>query len=531
MHIIRIFKIVFALGIFLFWKIGEAQDEKRLYIEKYKKIAISEMDRTGIPASIKLAQALVESNAGRSTLARKANNHFGIKCGSDWAGGTYNQMDDEFDQNGNPKSSCFRSYSGDEESFIAHSEFLRDPKKINRYGFLFRLDSRDYISWAFGLKRSGYATHPQYAEMLIKTIEDNKLHDFDLDHSLASPIVGDFKDGFLFVNGVKTVYARTGDTPGSIADNYNVSLKKLLANNEELTSAGQPLPVGYVVFLQKKRGNFRGKQKFYYVKAGDKMTDISRMFGLQLSKLYRKNRMPEGSQPQEGEGILLRGTVKKNQGPKLKTQGGPSRPELPSAPPIRKDEDMFDWEITPQEQDIDIAGSKKEIDKILSDTIKSDLKDLPRTDSIRVDSFKTGGIKPERIDTIPTEAKVDTIRTTGIPTKVITPSFPIPKSEKQNPSVPQNNDLPLSDNPNVVKEEPASIESTQVISVKENGNIPPVKNNPEPDKKGPIFHLIEKGDTLYNISKRYGTTVEALRLLNGMKPSDSIKLGTKIRVL
>ena len=155
-----------------------AQD-RVAYIQRYKNIDIREMERTGVPASIKLAQGLLESAAGTSTLAKKANNHFGIKCGADWKGRTIYRKDDDYDDNGILQESCFRAYKSAEESYIAHSEFLRDPRKEHRYGILFQYKVTDYRRWARGLKKSGYATSATYDEKLISIIENYGLDKFD----------------------------------------------------------------------------------------------------------------------------------------------------------------------------------------------------------------------------------------------------------------------------------------------------------------------------------------------------------------
>lgn len=146
------------------------------YIDQYKYIAISEMKRTGIPASIKLAQGLMESMSGRSELAINANNHFGIKCKNSWEGETYQYKDDDVDEKGEIIHSCFRKYTAAEESYIDHSEFLTGRK---RYKLLFDFDKTDYLSWARGLQNCGYATDPLYAEKLIVAIEKYQLYLFD----------------------------------------------------------------------------------------------------------------------------------------------------------------------------------------------------------------------------------------------------------------------------------------------------------------------------------------------------------------
>lgn len=146
------------------------------YIEKYQSLAIGEMQRTGIPASIKLAQALVESNAGSSVLASRANNHFGIKCKVEWTGVKYFYADDDHDAAGQLIESCFRAYQTPEESYLDHSEFLT---MRDRYRGLFKLSKNDYSGWAYGLKNYGYATDPNYAQKLIKKIEKYRLYLLD----------------------------------------------------------------------------------------------------------------------------------------------------------------------------------------------------------------------------------------------------------------------------------------------------------------------------------------------------------------
>jgi len=146
------------------------------YIEEYKELAIIEMHRSGVPASITLAQALIETNAGRSNLATKANNHFGIKCKRTWNGETYYHEDDDLDKNGDLIASCFRAYDSVIQSYADHSNFLRTKEN---YMQLFLLDRYDYKNWARGLKESGYATNPKYADMIISKIEAYGLDQYD----------------------------------------------------------------------------------------------------------------------------------------------------------------------------------------------------------------------------------------------------------------------------------------------------------------------------------------------------------------
>ena len=151
-------------------------EDTTTYIETYKDLAIVEMYRSGIPASITLAQALHESQTGKSELAIFANNHFGIKCKSYWVGKTYKHEDDDYDRNGNLIESCFRSYDSAIDSYIDHTNFLVQSA---HYGELFNYEKTDYFMWAHGLKKCGYATDPNYAFKLIDKIEKYQLYVYD----------------------------------------------------------------------------------------------------------------------------------------------------------------------------------------------------------------------------------------------------------------------------------------------------------------------------------------------------------------
>lgn len=165
--------LLIYLGVFFN---GDLDKAALNYIDQYKEIAIIEMHRSGVPASITMAQALHESQYGRSDLARQANNHFGIKCKKYWKGRTYFHKDDDRDTSGNLINSCFRSYENVFDSYIDHSNFL---SQTTHYQHLFNYSRKDYISWAHGLKKSGYATDPNYAYKLIKFIEKYNLSELD----------------------------------------------------------------------------------------------------------------------------------------------------------------------------------------------------------------------------------------------------------------------------------------------------------------------------------------------------------------
>lgn len=222
------------------------------YIARFKDIAISEMDEYGIPASIKLAQALLESGNGNSSLARNANNHFGIKCTTSWQGGTVLQSDDHIND-------CFRVYNNPEESFRDHSEFLLRA----RYAALFKLDKDDYVGWAKGLKSAGYATNPRYAELLISLIERYDLHQYDKaetrrekiqrEEVVLTEIVQDIPQEAKMEQAQPVVAmsiheVRPGDTLFSISQKYKLTVDELkILNNLN----GEGISVGQLLLVSK----------------------------------------------------------------------------------------------------------------------------------------------------------------------------------------------------------------------------------------------------------------------------------------
>lgn len=280
------------------------------YIETYRAIAQEEMLRAGIPASITLAQGIHESNCGKSVLATDAKNHFGIKCHKEWNGPGYTYDDDA-------KGECFRIYNSAEHSYRDHSDFLTSRP---RYANLFTLDRTDYKSWAYGLKAAGYATNPKYPEILIRLIEEYKLHEYDnlqnivakkqtepQNNAKAEPIaiaekpeMLDFQEKGSF-NGVPCIVIETKTTPKKIAEKYNVSLDDILSYNEmeegDVFNAGDR-----VYFAHKKKV---GDTETHTVKQGESMWQIAQQHGMKIHKLYEKNRMKLNEQAQAGETIYL----------------------------------------------------------------------------------------------------------------------------------------------------------------------------------------------------------------------------------
>ncbi len=288
-----------------------AQQARQDYVNKYQLLAIEEMNRSGIPASIKMAQACLESGNGNSELSLKSNNHFGIKCKTTWRGQKVYYDDDLNDE-------CFRKYRTVEESFIDHTNFLMNNP---RYAFLWNLDPTDYKGWARGLKKAGYATAPNYHLLLIKIIEDHQLyrldHKMDVNEMVAfnqsnlnpniskSMTINPFTSHKVRrINGLKAVVARKGDTFEIIAQELGMKDWELYSFNDH-RQGYQPQP-GEVIYIQRKRRRAAKDHATHVVEPGETMHYISQLYGVRLRPLYRKNRMKWGEQPEVSEVINLR---------------------------------------------------------------------------------------------------------------------------------------------------------------------------------------------------------------------------------
>jgi LysM repeat protein len=294
------------------------------YINTYKEIAIREMQRSGIPASITLAQGIHESMAGKSDLCSRSNNHFGIKCRAEWKGEKVYHDDDA-------RGECFRSYKRAEESYVDHTDFLKNG---NRYAFLFNYEPTDYNQWAYGLKKAGYATNPKYPQILIKYIEDYNLQQYTLiamgklspaDEVLAGggrpvnisngvaikeiklppsvkPVV-EYPIGQFQINRTKVVFAKAGASMLGIAKEYDVSLKHLLDFNELSDEDEDVLSQDQLIFLQRKRRS--GENEFHEVRVGETLYDISQSEGIRLDNLIVYNHLQEQGEPAAGEKLYL----------------------------------------------------------------------------------------------------------------------------------------------------------------------------------------------------------------------------------
>ena len=263
------------------------------YIKKYRELAVEEMKKYHIPASITLAQGLLESGAGQSALARKSNNHFGIKCGSDWNGKTVSHDDDA-------RGECFRAYKHPKESYEDHSKFLAGRP---RYASLFKLNITDYKGWARGLKKAGYATNPRYADQLIGIIELYGLHQYDTKDGLKWMKENPNPHQPYIANGLVYIVVRAGDSWKSISKEFNVSQSKLRKYND--LYKGYALQVGDILYLEKKNKKADKEHIVHVLRAGESMYSISQKYGIRLKNLYKLNKMDEND-PAPEVGTILR---------------------------------------------------------------------------------------------------------------------------------------------------------------------------------------------------------------------------------
>lgn len=455
------------------------KDRNLDYITKYSRAAVLSMDRIGVPASIVLAQGVLESSAGTSDLATAANNHFGIKCSGNWTGKTYKKIDDDRDPQGNPVESCFRSYATVEESFVDHGQFLRDPRKSTRYGFLFNLDRTDYKAWARGLQSAGYATSPDYADRLINLIERYKLYEYDSPGSRptsfptegggpgqpATP-VGPNAPGQKAeatgrigrVNDVKVVASREGETLEDVARAFRLNTQKVVDYNDRGYPPGVKLKPNTRIFIQCKADKWHGRSIDHTVREGQTMFEIAQVYGIKLEKLLEMNGLRRGQEPETNEVIRIRG---KNRHPVRVKEVSNDIPSKPSSWPGSKPKPSNSPIVEDGELDFEIG---------------------PGAPNTSPDKSKPGGVKPSQ-------------------------------KPPATSNVPYDNDPTPNTKPGSTPpyEEPAA--------------KPDNTDQPAP----PGYHRVVKGDTLYKLSRDYGLTVDRLKQLNNL-PNSDIKIGQLLKV-
>jgi len=440
------------------------------YIDKFKHISIEEMERSGIPASITLAQGIIESRFGNSPLAVDGNNHFGIKCHTEWQGKKMYHDDDA-------RGECFRVYKNASESFKDHSEFLQTR---SRYSFLFEYDATDYESWAHGLKKAGYATNPQYATILINLIEKEQLYLYDrpnrdlilannheernkstttqispskeykvtpskTNHSQTNIVTSAAMEVFAF-NRIRTVKVGPKDNIRTIAQKHAIPQNRLMKYND--LGPGESLKTGQFIYLQPKRS--KAVHREHIVQNGETMRDISQLHGVKLDKLYQRNLMVLTEEPAKGQVIQL-------------NQKSDKKPMLKSKDEIREMNTVAS----------NNKSSSKETESLQMVIENAEL-------AMKKAEIEAQRKEAEQLEKIKNEAE--------------TIVSMVNNKEKVEPKVVAQN----------VKTE-QQIEATF------------------------IQHVVVKGDTLYNLSKRYNVTIDDLKKWNSIS-SDGINLGQILQV-
>jgi hypothetical protein len=309
--------ILYILGILslnVYQLSGQSTYTREQYIADFSDLAMREMVRVGIPASITLAQGCLESNNGNSTLAVRGNNHFGIKC-HDWTGRKIYHDDDR-------RGECFRKYASAYDSYMDHSRFLTTK---SRYAPLFEISPHDYRGWAKGLKRAGYATANNYATLLIRIIEEHELYRYDLkvlngsldgiDTTTFHVDKAGIQRDILMNNRIEYILTEAGDTPESLRAELGMYKNEIYRYNN--LYKGAKLEPGSIIYLQPKRRKAAAGHEIHVVEEDQTIYDISQIYGVKLKHLYRMNYMMEGEQPLPGTEINLR---RKKREPVLKLE-------------------------------------------------------------------------------------------------------------------------------------------------------------------------------------------------------------------
>jgi LysM repeat protein len=508
------------------------------YIEKYSAIAIDEMYRSKIPASITLAQGILESGNGNSRLAVEANNHFGIKCKNTWTGKTIFEDDDA-------PQECFRKYDAAIDSYRDHSDFLM---RNTRYAFLFDLDQTDYKAWATGLRKAGYATNPQYADLLITFIERHKLNRFDLvklseeeDRELKedkAEIVKSYGKEFVN-NGVPGIVAKPNESYAQIALDYDIKVYQLYRHNDLNKDA--VCVAGDTIYLKAKKSK---TDSLYYIVLGkETMRWISQRYAIKLDKLLERNLMLAGNEPKIGEQIYLKN--KRSKAPQLAdTANAAATGNLPvlalpaiSAADTQYNETVYENPIQnlatqkPVEVNelVDSAHSIKENLSFFHTVQQGEtLYGIGKKYGVKVDAIKYLNLLEidsigvgQRLIINPAITSADTKEPQAIPgVHVVRQGETLFGIAKMYGMV--TKDLMATNN--LSNEQIYIGQKLVVVQVQKSGELKTPPNIPEE-----LIHVVKKGETLYSISKRYGVSVEQIKELNHPM-NEAVLPGQKIRI-
>ena len=540
-------------------------DRAQKYIEKYYSLAINEQKRAGIPASITLGQGILETEAGASELMTQANNHFGIKCKNDWDGPKFFHTDDA-------PNECFKSYKCAEDSYKDHSDYL---KRNQRYAKLFTLKTTDYKSWAVCLRNCGYATNPQYAQKLIKIIEDFKLQDYtysafdsallknhniipDADDTTeatedtivqttskpgvkpiqniadsardfivnkkndiqpsAPPPPGIDSSKIVTVNGMKAFYAHKGETLKPYAVKYKVRYTLLLEMND---LPDGPLPFNTCVYLEKKQT--LGAHATHVMKDGENLLLISQLEGIQLKRLMAMNMLNPNEEPVTGAVLYLQSATAIKPDVKVKAIVAHTSNAIVTGPD------------TTAKQDNDYIAINRS-----ATTVKPAVKTPPPI----VDTTANHKVIPVAVNTPKPQPHVDTVKPPVVaPAHVIVVKTPadMPKPKPQpvvaQTYVPEKPVTPVEKQDVTTEEEFTKLKADldKVVYADDSKLVAKIESeqqkqtDPEQAVTGAKYYTVKKGDTATSIAKKNNITVGELLKLNDITAS-GVKAGKNLRV-
>lgn len=550
---------ILAVSFFAFTIYGQAKDPKvEAYIEEYKWWAMMEQQRTGVPAAIKVAQAIHETGAGTSELALNAKNHFGIKCrGNQWAGGQYTYTDDR-------PNECFRSYESVQASFQDHSDFLKNNK---RYHQLFTLDYKDYKGWCHGLKAAGYATNPSYASLLIKYIEEYDLNQYTIQaldsayvvqgllsqnkekaNTVSARITGQGymakvesskqsseKDQIFYEvthkNGLKGFYAKKGDLLLESAIKQRIRYNRLLQLND---LEDEPLDRDMFIYLEPKH-RVGQKEAFHEVKEGERMIHISQDYGIQLRTLNQLNRIERDGVLTAGQRVSL---INENEQKVLLTSQTAEEDMVYEVGEITE-ATKGKYEYVETQKRSQATHSKKQANSVVEEV--SQVKE-------EVSEEKTSKFIPQRTSTT-TEINTKPTKSSdyGYPEYVETKKSDKKETKKEEKikTVVKDEDLSPLDrlkahmDQNVYGDEDRSSGVSTTVNTNASYETRPAGVTTPSEKSSTSsnhvgssnqFYTVRKGDTAFGVSKKHGITLKQLSDWNQLNGNMNIQIGQRLKV-
>jgi LysM repeat protein len=497
------------------------------YVEKYAQLAVDEMFRSRIPASITLAQGLLESGNGNSRLALEANNHFGIKCKADWTGESIRENDDA-------PQECFRKYPTPLDSYRDHSDFLM---KGQRYAFLFDLETTDYRSWAMGLRKAGYATNPRYGEILIATIEKNNLQRFDAMKPSAVEVkeiaeekkeeVAEQKQ--LVINQIPATMVKSGDSYASIALANEMRVWQIYKYNDLLKNA--TIKAGDTLYLKPK--NYKAEIETHIVGENDNLWKISQTYAVKLSRLQKNNLLKPGQEPAVGETIYLRGKRKgpiRVQEPLIRVEKKDTLPDQKIYEDPKKNIETSVPRLPENEFDVEAHGVKEDLAFFHVVQVGETLFSIAKKYNVQVEGIKSLNKLPNNEIKVGMRLIINPNQPAIKPNEeAVVPGYHEVKQGETLYSIARSYNITLLELKALNELESDTIHvGEELIVVPLNGEKAKEEIvNDSPDE--PFYHLVKEKDTLYSLSRKYGVTPEEIRRLNNIL-DNNIPVGTKLRI-